>query len=1320
MVPTHWQFSIDVGGTFTDVVARRPDGELVTYKLLSSGVIRGQCGEGSTADCIIDSRRIGEPDDLWVGYKLTLLDPAVHEQYRDRYGAVVQSRERERADDHRVASAPRFDHDVTDPNPKRKRGVLSAARALAFDSRTGSLRLAQPLSDTPRIGMSYELGCDEEAPIVAIRLLVGLKLTDPIGEIDVRLGTTRATNALLERKGAKVAFITTKGFGDILKIGYQDRPSLFELNIRKREELAQSVIEIDERLSAGGEVLRTPDARTVRRQLEEAKASGAEAVAICFLHSHLNPIHEELVAGIAESIGFSHVSVSSRLMRLERIVPRGDTTVVDAYLSGVTRSYVASLRRSMPQARIRLMTSSGGLIDAALASGKDTILSGPAGGAVGCAHVTYAAGFDRAIGFDMGGTSTDVCRIEPPPDSFEYQHETVKAGVRIMAPMIAVETVAAGGGSLCAFDGQKLTVGPHSAGADPGPACYGRGGPLTITDMNLALGRIVADHFPFRLDHEIVQRRLAGLCAEINAATGSSLSPLELAEGFIKIADANMAAAIKRISVAKGYDPAHYVLTTFGGAGGQHACALARTLGITRILCSPFAGVLSALGLGVADVKRIGQRSVHVRLDAESTRLLDPIFEAITEELRRSLIEEGIAPTAIRPPLRTLDVCYFGQASLITVPAAPSDETRERFEHLHRQLYGYCHEGRDIDIRVVRVELTARSERDEPRGLRPATRGRDRTAPADWVEHEMVMEGTRRPVRLYLRGRLSPGDRLLGPAIVIEDTSTIVVDPGWEATVTDAGDILLTDAATATDYEVVSARVDPIRLELFHNQFAAVAEQMGATLRRTALSVNVKERLDFSCAVFTPSGDLVANAPHIPVHLGGMSDCIKALREDVAAFEPGDVYITNDPFRGGSHLNDVTVITPIHDDRGERILFFVASRAHHAEIGGTRPGSMPPDSTCLAHEGVLIRAFRWIVDGQPHHERLRALLTAPPYPSRTPDENLADIAAQVAANQRGVHGLMEMVARYSVDVVHGYMRHIQGAAERKMRSAIRKLPEGVHRFEDCLDDGSTIRLAVAVEGDCATLDFTGTGPVLKGNLNANRAIVTSAVLYCLRCLIDEDIPLNSGVLAPITVILPECFLNPRGSPDPLQCPAVVGGNVETSQRVVDCIFGALGTVAAGQGTMNNLLMGNERFGYYETICGGAGAGPGFDGADAVHTHMTNTRLTDPEVLESRYPVRLVRFAIRRGSGGDGQYRGGCGVIREIEFLEPLEVSIISQRRTTAPYGLHGGGDGQRGRNILRRVGTDADVELLPIVSLSVHAGDRLTIETPGGGAWGKE
>ncbi len=1303
-----WQFSIDVGGTFTDVVARDPQGELRTYKLLSSGAIRGQCAEGSTADCIIDSSRIGESDNLWVGHGLSLLNDV----------------------------APPLVGGVH--NSDRKGPVLSAARVTASDGTTGQLHLDPPLLTSHFSPLtSYELRSDEEAPVVAIRMLMGLGLDQPIGPVDVRLGTTRATNALLERKGSRVAFVTTRGFGDVLKIGYQDRPKLFDLNIRKRHELAESVVEIDERLGAAGDVLRTPDEHVVRTQLEPLKAAGIEALAVCFLHSHVNPVHEELVARIAEDVGFAHVSVSSRLMRLERIVPRGDTSVVDAYLSGVIRAYAASLRRSMPEARIRLMTSNGGLIDASLASGKDTVLSGPAGGAVGCARVTYAAGFDRAIGFDMGGTSTDVCRIEPPPDSFEYQHETVKAGVRIMAPMIAVETVAAGGGSVCAFDGQKLTVGPHSAGADPGPACYGRGGPLTVTDMNLALGRLVPDHFPFRLDPDIVERRLELLCEQVNAATGSTLTPVELAEGFIQIANANMAAAIKRISIAKGYDPAEYVLTTFGGAGGQHACAVAEILGIRRVLCNPYAGVLSALGLSVAEVKRMGQRSIQEPLSSSVDTALQPVFASLEDELRRSLAADGVGANAIDSPIRTLDVCYVGQATLLSVPTADADGIRRSFEKLHRQLYGYTHPDRDLELRVARVEL--RAARIELRASSPnvapplaspdvapplvgggQSRGRQHADTFAFPPtHNLIVRAHPQLVPLHRPCDLRAGADVTGPAIIADDNSTLVLDPGWQAAVLATGDILLTRAALVS-HEPLSVQADPIRLELFHNQFAAVAEQMGATLRRTALSVNVKERLDFSCAVFTPTGDLVANAPHIPVHLGGMSDCVKSLMEDVSRFEPGDAYITNDPYRGGSHLNDITVVTPIHDTTGERILFFVASRAHHAEIGGTRPGSMPPDSTNLAEEGVLIRAFRYLDRGNARVPELRKLLTAPPYPSRSPDDNLADIAAQVAANRTGATELLRMIDAHSLDVVHGYMRHIQTAAEQKMRSAISRLPDGVYRFEDRLDDGSPIRLAITVSGDQAVLDFTGTGPVHPGNLNANRAIVTSAVLYCFRCLIDEDIPLNSGVLSPIRIILPTCMLNPPSSADPRHCPAIVGGNVETSQRIVDCIFGALGTVAAGQGTMNNLLMGNERFGYYETICGGAGAGPTFHGADAVHTHMTNTRLTDPEVLESRYPVRVVRFEIRHGSGGGGRCRGGCGVIRELEFLEPLDVSILSQRRTIAPYGLQGGGPGKPGRNLLRRADAPTDLELPPIVSFHAAPGDRLTLETPGGGGWGNE
>jgi 5-oxoprolinase (ATP-hydrolysing) len=1309
MTAPQWQFFIDVGGTFTDVMARRPDERLVTHKLLSSGAVRGKGVISDDGRGLVDKSRAGEPSDFWVGYRLRIFP----------FGPLAN------ATDHGgVGGIPEF----------------TAVNVLGVDASAGRWTFDPALTAQGGTGVAYELRSEEEAPAVAIRRLMGLRLHDPIGPVEVRLGTTRATNALLERKGARVAFVTTKGFGDVLKIGYQDRPELFKLDIRKRDELAETVIEIDERLDARGKVLVAPDEQSVRHLLEAVRATGIEAVAICLLHSHVNPAHDELVAKVAESVGFPQVSVSSRISRLERIVPRGDTTVVDAYLSGVIRGYAASLRQSMPEARVHLMTSSGGLIESLAAGGKDTILSGPAGGVVGCALVSRAAGFDRVIGFDMGGTSTDVSRIEPPPGGFEYQHETVKAGVRIMTPMLAVETVAAGGGSVCAFDGQKLRVGPHSAGADPGPACYGRGGPLTVTDMNLLLGRVAADHFPFQLDRTAVERRAAALCDEVNAATGSSLTPIGLAEGFVTIANANMAAAIRRISIARGYDAREYVLTTFGGAGGQHACAIARMLGISRVLCNPYAGVLSALGIGVADVKRIGERSVNISLSEEAFEQLDGVFAAMAVELRRSLAADGVDSASIAEPQCSLDVCYAGQSTVLTVTAGSVDEARGEFERQHRQQYGYCHEGREMEVRVARVELTARSKSvdsfgeigagaevalsaDGSRGL-PARR--DFIPPAVQVEsdpamHTMVVDGGPRKIPLYSREQLAWGMVIGGPAIIIEDTSTIVVDSGWRAEVCRSGDIVLTDTAAAETRARVSTQVDPIQLELFNNQFAAIAEQMGVTLRRTALSTNVKERLDFSCAIFTPRGDLVVNAPHIPVHLGGMSDCVKCLIDDVGRFEPGDVYVTNDPFRGGSHLNDVTVITPVHDERSGDILFFVASRAHHAEIGGKRPGSMPPDSTCLAEEGVLIRAFRWIYKGRACGEKLRALLASPPHPSRSPDENLADIAAQVAANQTGARDLRTMVSRYGVEVVHAYMDHIQAAAETKMRDAIRRMPDGVRRFEDRLDDPGApgpIRLTLTISGDSATLDFTGTGPVLRGNLNANQAIVTSAVLYCLRCLIGEDIPLNAGVLAPIKIILPNCFLNPTGDADPRKCPAVAGGNVETSQRVVDTIFGALGVVAASQGTMNNLLMGNERFGYYETICGGAGAGPTFDGADAVHTHMTNTRLTDPEVLESRYPVRLIRFAIRHGSGGVGRFRGGCGVVREFEFSETLDVSIISQRRTVAPYGMGGGGNGQPGRNVLRRNGTDAEEILPPIASVSVGPGDRLTIETPGGGAWG--
>lgn len=1325
MTGSTWRFSIDVGGTFTDVVACDGGGRLHTFKLLSSGAFRGVVPAGSAGAIMVDPARKSDPPDFWRGGRLTLMGPD-------------------------GAARP-------------------AARVIEFDRSTGRLVMEGGLRLERWIGRPYELRGDDSAPVTAIRYLMGLRGGEDAGAIRVRLGTTRATNALLERRGARTALVTTRGFADVLRIGYQDRPALFELNIRRRRELAECVVEIDERLAADGRVLTPLRRDPVAGQLRRLRDAGIETLAVCLLHAHVNPVHEDAIAEIGESMGFRGISVSSRVCRMERIVSRGDTTVVDAYLGPVIREYVSEIRRALPQAQFQLMTSAGGLIEAGHAGGVDTILSGPAGGVVGCAAVTRGAGCERAIGFDMGGTSTDVCRVGAAGEDLEYRQETVKDGVRIAAPMLAIETVAAGGGSICAFDGQRLTVGPESAGADPGPACYGRGGPLTITDVNLQLGRIQGDHFPFVLDAAAVTQRLGELAAEVERRTGQRLTPDALAEGLFLVANETMAGAIRRISLNRGVDPREHALVVFGGAAGQHACAVAELLGVTTIVAHPWAGVLSAYGIHRADLKRITQRSVREPLDGDARARLGPVFDELTAAVRAALRADGAAPGQLRDPLPTVDVCYAGQSSVIAVAGGPDEAVRSRFEEAHRRLYGYVHRDRPVEVRTARVEMSAGSN-ESGEGMWQERRPWDPAVGTSILDRGASLHIGGREVHASLRTRetLTAGEVIEGPALVIEPTATLVIEPGWTGVVGDDGVITLTfqrplwhrrlagegplwhgpaagaNASRGEEHPYNgsaeegprpgepgaggspapqfdrrrSSPVDPVDLALFSARFTAVAEHMGVTLQRTAMSTNVKERLDFSCAVFTAEGDLVVNAPHIPVHLGGMSDCVKMLREDVGAFHPGDVYVTNDPYRGGSHLNDVTVVTPVFDDGGRAVLFFVVSRAHHAEIGGTRPGSMPPDSTTLAQEGVVIRAFPWVRRGESQHAALRAWLTAPPFPSRSPAENLADIEAQVAANQAGAAGLREMMRRYGTEVVLSYMRHIQTAAEAMTRAALRRLPDGMHRFQDAMDDGWTLRLALTINGDRATFDFTGTDGVHGGNLNANRSIVRSAIIYAVRCLIRDDIPLNAGVMAPIGLVLPECFLNPPYDADPARCPAVVGGNVETSQRIVDCIFGALGIVAASQGTMNNVLMGSAGFGYYETICGGAGAGPDFDGADAVHTHMTNTRLTDPEVLESRYPVRVVRFGIRRGSGGEGRHRGGDGVVRELEFLDELEVSLLTQRRVRGPYGLHGGKPGAPGRNRLHRRGAAAFEDLGPIVHVVVQSGDRLVIETPGGGGYG--
>lgn len=1365
MNDTPWGFWIDVGGTFTDCFAKLPDGSLRRHKVLSSGVTKGAASAGSSRQAIVDPSRTRDPLQVWAGYRLRVLDSSGQPQGE----SLVEQ----------------------------------------FDAATGTLQLRDPLPAEPSIGQAYELLSHEEAPLVAIRYLLGLRLNDAIPPVVVRLGTTRGTNALLTRRGAATTFVTTRGFGDVLLIGYQNRPRLFDLAVQKPPPLFADVLEIDERLTPQGEVLLAPDPAAVRRQLEELQRRLPNAsLAVCLLHAFEQPRHELLIEEIAREVGFTEISLSSHVAPLIKIVSRGDTTVMDAYLNPILRTYVRGLKRALGSGELRIMTSAGGLVDAEKFVGKDSILSGPAGGVVGFSRVAQAAGFDRAIGFDMGGTSTDVSRFD---GRYELEFETEKAGVRVVAPMMSIETVAAGGGSICGFDGVKLVVGPDSAGADPGPACYGRGGPLAVTDLNFYLGKILPERFPFPLDRRAVESRLAALAQSIGEATGTSYTPVELCDGFLRVANSNMVKAIRSISVNKGCDPRQYVLVSFGGAAAQHACAVARDLGMRQVLNHPDAGLLSAYGIGMADIVRHRVAGVYRPYSDETVQELAATFESLADDARREVASEGVSAERIEVR-RSLDLRYRGFDAFLTIPEPRGHCTMlQRFEDFlqsrgnritnprrilsaeifshhahfdtdellarlkqsdagrkvsrptlyrtladleaagllhkttlagrvvyepnlesqttstftyadayaaeHQKLYGYMHANRPLEIVAARVEVVGRTFEASPPLQTPKPR-----KPAPEGATTAYFSAQPQSTAVFDRAKLQPGDHIEGPAILHEAASTTVLDPGWQGEILSRGELLLTDTGRGA-HQQISTEVDPVMLEIFNNQFAGIAEQMGITLRNTSSSVNVKERLDFSCAIFTATGDLVVNAPHIPVHLGAMGETVRRVIADNPTLHPGDVVVTNDPYRGGSHLPDVTVVTPVHAEGANngppRLLFFTASRAHHAEIGGVVPGSMPPFSKNLAEEGVLIRNFKLVDAGRSREDELRQLLLSGPYPTRSVVDNLADVTAQVAANNQGVRDLLRLVERYTLPVVQAYMRHIQAAAERKMRLALARLSPGRREFVDHLDDGSPIAVAVTIDGDAATIDFTGTGPVMSGNLNANRAIVTAAVMYCLRCLIDEDIPLNQGVLAPVRLIVPECLLNPTEGPTPAESAAMVGGNVETSQRVVDVLLGALGVAAASQGTMNNTLFGDGTFGYYETICGGNGATAARAGADAVHTHMTNTRLTDPEVIERRYPVRVREFSIRRGSGGAGKYRGGDGIVRRLEFLRELQVSLLHQRRGPyPPYGLQGGQPGALGRNSLQRA--DGSAESLPnLAQFTAQAGDVLTIETPGGGGYGK-
>ncbi|HEX2541981.1 MAG TPA: hydantoinase B/oxoprolinase family protein [Caldimonas sp.] len=1203
--PGRWQFWIDRGGTFTDVVGKRPDGGLVTLKLLSDNP----------------------------------------EQYRD-------------------------------------------------------------------------------AAVAGIRRLLGLADGVPITPAQVesvKMGTTVATNALLERKGEPTLLVVTRGFRDALRIAYQDRPRLFEQHIVLPELLYAEVVEADERVSADGEVVRALDEAALRGELQKARARGLGSVAIVFMHGWRHTAHEAAAARIAAEAGFAQVSVSHQVSPLMKFVGRGDTTVVDAYLSPILRRYVDEVAAEMPGVELYFMQSSGGLAQANAFQGKDAILSGPAGGIVGMVRTAEIGLAERAgrrmqvIGFDMGGTSTDVSHYA---GEFERAFETRVAGVRVRAPMMAIHTVAAGGGSILAFDGARFRVGPQSAGANPGPASYRRGGPLTVTDANVAVGKIQPAFFPSvfgpagdqPLDAGVVHERFSALAAEIAAATGTQRSPEQVAEGFIDIAVGAMAGAIKKISVARGYDVTRYTLQCFGGAGGQHACRVADALGMGRVFIHPLAGVLSAYGMGLADQTVMRQGAIELPL-ADATAPLTARLDQLAAEATGELERQGVGRDRIAVH-RRVHLRYEGTDSALVVPFAAAEAGLQAgFEAAYRQRFAFLMSERRLIVEAVSVEAVGAGDAPaEPSHALAA----ESPAPSR-ARVRLFSEDRWHEAALVERGDARPGQTITGPAIVAERNATTIVEPGWRARITALDHLVLERTVARQERRAVGTSVDPVLLEVFNNLFMNIAEQMGLQLQNTAYSVNIKERLDFSCALFDADGNLIANAPHMPVHLGSMSESIKTvIGRNAGRMQPGDVYVLNDPYNGGTHLPDVTVVTPVYlEEAGTaRPTFYVGSRGHHADIGGTTPGSMPPFSTRIEEEGVQIDNVKLVEGGRFLEDEMRALLESGRWPSRNPAQNIADLKAQVAANEKGLRELQAMVVQYGLDVVQGYMRHVQDNAEESVRRVITRLQDG--RFSLPLDNGAHIDVAIRVDAASrsAEIDFTGTSAQLENNFNAPRAVCMAAVLYVFRTLVDDEIPLNAGCLKPLKVIVPEgSMLNPRPPA------SVVAGNVETSMCITNALYGALGAMASSQCTMNNFTFGNARHQYYETISGGSGAGPGYDGTSVVQTHMTNSRLTDPEVLEFRFPVRLDSYEIRAGSGGRGRFRGGDGGIRRVRFLEPMTASILSNGRKEGAFGMAGGEPGQPGINRVERA--DGRIERLEhIGSVEMAPGDVFVIETPGGGGYG--
>jgi 5-oxoprolinase (ATP-hydrolysing) len=1171
----------------------------------------------------------------------------------------------------------------------------------------GSLVAHKLLSENPE---AYS-----DAAVQGIRDLLGLKPGEaiPAGRVGaVKMGTTVATNALLERKGERTALLITRGFRDALKIGYQARPKIFARHIIKPDMLYERVVEIDERVRADGAVEREPDLTAVRADLNAVMADGIKTVAIVFMHAYRYPDHERKVAALARDMGFAQVSVSHEVSPLIKLVGRGDTTVVDAYLSPILRRYVAQVDKDLDAkhsaARLMFMMSSGGLTAAELFQGKDAILSGPAGGVVGMAETGKQAGLNRLIGFDMGGTSTDVSHFD---GEYERAFETEVAGVRMRAPMMLIHTVAAGGGSILHFDGARFRVGPDSAGANPGPKCYRRNGPLAVTDANVMVGKLIPDFFPkifgpsqnLPLDAHAVRMAFTDLAQQVGGR-----KPEDVADGFIKIAVENMANAIKKISVQRGYDITRYALNCFGGAGGQHACLVADALGMTRVLMHPFSSLLSAYGMGLADIRASREQAIELPFGGKAFKAIARVGKRLGKATKDEVEGQGVPAGKIKVFVRA-HVRYAGTDTPLVVPAGSGAAMKRAFEKAHKARFGFIDRTKQIVIEAVSVEAVGGGAKFSERAAR-----RSRAAlPKPALRTQFFSSGDWHKANVYTRDQLKPGSHVKGAAIIIEPHQTIVVEPGWQAELTAKNHLVLTRASKLKRAHPVGTRADPVMLEVFNNLFMSIAEQMGVSLQNTAYSVNIKERLDFSCAVFADDGTLVANAPHLPVHLGSMDRAVETIiRENKGRIRPGDIYAINAPYNGGTHLPDITVCTPVFDDKKKSILFWVASRGHHADVGGISPGSMSPNATTIEQEGVYIDNFKLVDRGRFRETELRALLTGARYPARNPIQNINDMKAQIAANEKGAAELRKMVQHFTLPVVEAYMQHVQDNAAESVKRVLDRLPDSEFSYE--MDQGTVIKVKLTIDKARreATVDFTGSSEQQPTNFNAPEPVARAAVLYVFRVMVDDEIPMNAGCLRPIRLVIPK-----RSLLSPEYPAAVVAGNVETSQAVTDTLFGALGALAAAQGTMNNVNFGNAKYQYYETICSGSPAGPGFNGTDAVHTHMTNTRLTDPEVLEFRYPVVLEDFHIRPGSGGRGKWHAGDGIRRTIRFLEKMECTILSGHRRVPPFGLAGGEAGQVGENWARR--KDGRMEKLQGCDATViDENEAIIIQTPTAGGYG--